>query len=210
MVETEALLISSGNGPGECRQAVGHLLAWLADEAAILGLEMDVAERPAPHGPASAIVMLQGLGAAALAADLAGVVLWRCPSRLRPKHPRKNWYVGVFRLPQARATVAIPPEAVEMQAIRAGGPGGQHQNKTSSAIRARWMGPDGRVWSVVVRDTRSQHQNRRLALERLAALVAAEGAEAAAAARDAAHGLHEAVRSSAPRRVFEGDRFRLL
>lgn len=208
MVETEALLISSGNGPGECRQAVGHLLAWLADEAAILGLDMDVAERPAPHGPTSAIVLLQGLGAAALAADLAGVVLWRCPSRLRPKHPRKNWYVGVFRLPQARATVAIPPEAVEMQAIRAGGPGGQHQNKTSSAIRARWTGPDGRIWSVVVRDSRSQHQNRRLALERLAALVAAEGAEAAAAARDVAHGLHDGVRGSPPRRIFEGDGFR--
>lgn len=210
MSEREALLISSGDGPGECRQAVGHLLHWLADEAAILGLDLDVAERAAAHGPASAVVVLAGIGATAFARNLEGVVLWRCPSRLRPKHPRKTWFVGVFRLPATQGGLVIPPDAVEMQAIRAGGPGGQHQNKTSSAIRARWQGPDGRLWSVVVRDTRSQHQNRRLALERLNALIEAERIEASARHRDAAWMLQGDVRAAAPRRVFAGADFRLL
>lgn len=207
MTECETLLISSGNGPAECRQAVGHLLRWIKDEADILGLELDIAERPAPHGPASAIVILRGLGAGAMAADLAGGVLWRCPSQLRPKYPRKSWFIGVFRLPAVRTAIAIPPDEVELQAIRAGGPGGQHQNKTSSAIRARWAGPDGRVWAVVVRDTRSQHQNRRLALDRLSALVAAEAAESDLAAQGVTHALHDDVRKQSPRRVFEGAGF---
>lgn len=207
MSERESLLVSSGDGPGECRQAVGHLLAWLTEEAARLGLDIDIAEREAPHGPSSAVVVLNGIGAGSMARDVEGVVLWRCQSALRPKHPRKNWFVEIFRLPPDGPPVLIDPDAVELQAIRAGGPGGQHQNKTSSAIRARWRDPAGRLWSVVVRDSRSQHQNRRLALERLSALNAAEQAAAEASQRGATRALHGQLRRGAPRRIFEGDKF---
>ena len=208
MTERETLLVSSGNGPGECRQAVAHLLARLAEEAERLGLDLDVAERAAPHGPVSAVVVLTGPGAGALAQDWEGVVLWRCASSLRPRHPRKNWFARIFRLAPATAEIRIDPEAVEMQAIRAGGPGGQHQNKTSSAIRARWVDPEGRVWSVVVRDSRSQHMNRRLALERLSVLISAERAETAASQKTAVHDLHGQIRRGNPSRVFEGAAFR--
>lgn len=207
MSEQETLLVSSGNGPGECRQAVAHLLIQMAEEAELLGLDMDIAERAAPHGPVSAVVVLTGPGARDMARDWEGVVLWRCPSNLRPKHPRKNWFAQIFRLAPAAAAIRINPEAVEMQAIRAGGPGGQHQNKTASAIRARWIDPEGRAWSVVVRDNRSQHVNRRIALERLAVLISADRAEAAAAQKAVVHDLHSQIRRGAPRRIFEGERF---
>lgn len=208
MSEREALLVSSGDGPGECRQAVAHLLDWLTAEAARRGVEIDIAERAAPEGPSSAVAVLTGAGAGRMARDVEGVTLWRCRSALRPKHPRKNWFVEIFRLPPAAAKPRIDPETVEMQAIRAGGPGGQHQNKTSSAIRARWVDPEGRVWAVKVRDSRSQHRNRSLALERLAALIAAERAEAAASRQEDAWRLHGQLQRGEPRRVFEGPRFR--
>lgn len=208
MSQREALLLSSGNGPGECRQAVHHLLSWLRTKAAQHGVELDVSTRDAPHGPASAVVVLSGEQAGALARDVEGAVLWRCQSTLRPKHRRKNWFVQVFRLPPTSAPTQIDPASVEMQAIRAGGPGGQHQNKTSSAIRARWTSDDGQIYAVVVRDTRSQHQNRRLALERLAALVAAETAEADATRRDKNWALHGQLQRGAPRWVFEGRQFK--
>lgn len=48
--------------------------------------------------------------------------------------------------------------------FRAGGKGGQHQNTTESGVRLTHL-PTGIV--VTAREERSQHQNRRVALERL-------------------------------------------
>lgn len=53
-----------------------------------------------------------------------------------------------------------------VETFRAGGPGGQHQNTTESAVRLVHL-PTG--VEVVARDQRSQHRNRRIALERLRA-----------------------------------------
>jgi len=63
------LLFTSGRGPAECRIAVGKAVATLAAEAAVLGLETDCLEGPNAdgHGPASAIVVVHGDAAAALA-----------------------------------------------------------------------------------------------------------------------------------------------
>lgn len=196
------LLISSGNGPGECQQAVAHVLARLAGEADDIGVTLDRVDRPGRCGPVSAVVVLSGAGAAGLAARWEGVVLWRCASALRPLHRRKSWFVQVFRLPEVAPETRIDQRAVQMQAIRAGGPGGQHQNKTSSAIRATWQG-----YAVVVRDERSQHRNRALALERLQALADADARQARAMRDGQAHGLHHRVQRGAPRRIFDGPDF---
>ncbi|WP_255564091.1 hypothetical protein [Mameliella sp. CS4] len=90
------LLISSGNGPGECQQAVGHVLTRLRDEAEARGVTLDLAGRAGRDGPVSAIAVLTGPGAEALAARWEGGVLWRCPSALRPRHKRKNWLCRCF------------------------------------------------------------------------------------------------------------------
>ncbi len=160
------------------------------------------------YGPASAVVILSGTQATELACAVEGTVLWRCQSELCPRHKRKNWFVQIFRLPAATDAVGIDPASVEMQAIRAGGPGGQHQNKTSSAIRARWTSGNGQVYAVIVRDTRSQHQNRRLAMERLAALADAEKAEADATRQDETWALHGQLQRGEPRWIFEGRQFK--
>jgi ribosome-associated protein len=53
---------------------------------------------------------------------------------------------------------------VEITVYQAGGPGGQHRNRTYSAVRVRHV-PTG--ITVTCADTRSQLRNKRLALERL-------------------------------------------
>jgi ribosome-associated protein len=58
---------------------------------------------------------------------------------------------------------------VEIDVFRASGPGGQHVNKTESALRlTHW--PSGVV--VTAQDSPSQHRNRDIAFERLAERLA--------------------------------------
>ena len=89
---------------------------------------------------------------------------------------------------------AIPRYELLVKATRSGGPGGQHVNTSSSRIEIRWnpgessaLTPDEKVrvaqrlasrldgdgWiRIAASDTRSQRQNRLLAEQRLASLVA--------------------------------------
>jgi ribosome-associated protein len=91
------------------------------------------------------------------------------------------------------AALAIPRAELGVRATRAGGPGGQHVNTSSTKVEVTWNiaastalgeAAKGRVLKalasrldadgtlrVVASDTRSQRQNRELAEERLAALV---------------------------------------
>src|ERR1043165_1637533 len=57
----------------------------------------------------------------------------------------------------------------EAETFRSSGPGGQHVNKTESAVRLRHL-PSGVV--VTSRQERSQHRNRALCLQRLRRKVA--------------------------------------
>lgn len=52
----------------------------------------------------------------------------------------------------------------QVETFRAGGPGGQHQNKTESGVRLTHL-PTG--ITVTARESRSQHRNRKTALVRL-------------------------------------------
>ena len=202
------LLLTSGRGPAECRIALTRVLAVMTDEAAEAGLDIDVAPGPAPdaHGPGSAVTVIQGEGAEAFARQWTGTVQWTSPSPVRPHHKRKNWFVGVFELPATNAA-ARPLAAAEVrfEAFRAGGPGGQHQNKTESAVRAVHV-PTG--LSVVARGERSQHRNKAAALERLAELLRLAGEVAALAARQEQQANHDRLERGRPVRRFCGEAFR--
>jgi peptide chain release factor len=203
------LLLSSGRGPAECRIALAKVLAAMAREAAEAGLDIDIAYGPrAPdkHGPGSAVVAIQGEGAHAFARSWTGTVQWTSPSTVRPHHKRKNWFVGVFELPAA--DTAPPPlnaADVRFEAMRAGGPGGQHQNKTESAVRAVHI-PTG--LAVVARGDRSQHRNKAAALERLAELLRLAGEVAVLAARQEQQANHDRLERGQPVRRFRGQDFR--
>lgn len=198
------LLVSSGDGPGECQVAVAHVLARMVQDADARGLDISLTETHGRYGPVSAIVGLGGDGADALARDWTGTIKWICPSRLRPHHKRQNWFIGVYALQRPAKAPPFDARDVHWSTMRAGGAGGQHQNTTDSAVRAVHR-PSG--LTVVVRSERSQHRNKAEALNRLQDLLALSDQADAAKARRAENLLHHSLERGNPARVFKGERF---
>jgi peptide chain release factor len=178
------LLLTAGRGPAECRLAVAGLTQALLREAREAGLQAALIDSvAAERGLLSAVVSLDGEGAQALARSWSGTVMWTCPSPLRPGWGRKNWFVGVAPLePPELGPGGIREADLRFETFRASGPGGQHVNKTESAVRLRHV-PTGLV--VEASSERSQHRNKALALARLA-LALKEREEAARAEADKA------------------------
>jgi ribosome-associated protein len=90
---------------------------------------------------------------------------------------------------RVNARLALPLAEIELRTSRSSGPGGQHANVTASRVeavfdvtasaslderqRARLLERLGPLVTAVAQDARSQARNRELALQRLAAKLAA-------------------------------------
>jgi peptide chain release factor len=155
--------VSSGSGPLEVRRFVHGLAAQLVHELARRGVRVEhTVTHGVVHEPSSVDVIASG---AVLDGWLGTHVLVMRSAR-RDKRDRKRWYAGVSVQPfAALEAVALRPEDVAVETCRASGAGGQHVNKTESAVRAIHL-PTG--LSVRVESERSQHQNRASALDSLA------------------------------------------
>ncbi len=158
--------ITSGRGPAECTWVVAQVLKKVLQEAETFNLKATVLQHEAgsENGTvASAMVQIIGNEADEFVASWIGTIQWIGKSTFRKFHKRSNWFIGIFEV-EAINTKAFSEKDIQYQAMRSSGAGGQHVNKVSSAIRATHV-PTG--ISVVSMDLRSQHQNKKLATERL-------------------------------------------
>lgn len=158
--------ITSGRGPAECTWVVAQVLKKVLEEAQEQSLETVVLQREtgSENGTVeTATLSVKGKSADEFTKSWLGTIQWIGQSQFRKMHKRKNWFIGIFEIEKQKNS-EISENDIQYQAMRSSGAGGQHVNKVSSAIRATHI-PTG--IAVVAMDSRSQHQNKKLATERL-------------------------------------------
>lgn len=162
------LQLSTGQAPAECQYFAKHIWSKMAKEAQQYDLSIEIiSETPSKYGLLSAIMAISGCHVDVFVKRWLGTLQWVCSSPIRPQHLRKNWFISVSKLPEMPA---LPDHhAVRFETCRSSGKGGQHVNCTDSAVRAVHLSTG---LSVRVESERSQHQNKKRALQLLAIKLA--------------------------------------
>lgn len=157
--------ITSGRGPKECDFSVTKIAQIFIDEAVKSNIIVNPIWNETDANGTSVIIQINESSREIndFLNSWIGTVLWICESPFRPNHKRKNWYIGIFKMAK-KNTESKFDNNIHYQAVRSSGAGGQNVNKVSSAVRATHLATG---ISVLAMDSRSQHQNKKLATERI-------------------------------------------
>jgi peptide chain release factor len=160
------LQITAGRGPKECAFVVAKVLKAFLKELAPELIEYTIVNTiPGMENGTiqSVTVQLEGKDIEQFLKSWIGTILWIGQSTFRKNQKRKNWFIAIFEITN-KVLLEINEKDFKYQTMRSSGAGGQHVNKVSSAVRATH--PFTEI-SVTVMDTRSQHQNKKIAITRL-------------------------------------------
>ena len=185
--------ISSGQGPAECGLAVGLFYRQLQKEGRDIRLIQSVR---AKGGKGYSSILFE---TEEDMRELEGSVLWICRSPFRPKHRRKNWFIDVSVLEQLPDTQG--DMKLRFETFRSKGKGGQYVNKVETGVRVIHV-PTG--ISVVSTEARSQHMNKKLAMNRLCDILADMELDNRRREKELAWMEHTRLERGNPVRVYEG------
>ena len=156
------LQISSGNGPAECELAVGKFLEVLKKELPDIKTVNEVKAKYVGCYRSVAVSTSRDVS------HLHGTIKWIAQSPFRPKHKRKNWFIDVS-LFEEKPKTDFSEDIVRFQTFRCGGHGGQNVNKVETGVRAIHVLTG---ISVTATEARTQHLNKKIALNRLSEIIA--------------------------------------
>ena len=199
--------ITSGKGLLECQWVVAKVLKVFLQEAAQEGISYTILSRE--EGDAnltvkSVTLQLKGKELAPFLKTWLGTVCWVGKSVFRKFHQRSNWYIGIFELDQLQRQT-FSERDVQFQTTRSQGSGGQNVNKVNTAVRATHL-PTG--VSVFAQDSRSQLENKKLALARLKEKLAEVELQQLAQQAQNHWNNHTQVQRGNPVRTFKGSDFK--
>ncbi len=199
--------ITSGRGPAECCMVVYNILDIVEKEAE--SYKIDVTRVALIEGAnkktlKSALLLLNGDKLDSFRKRWEGPVKWIGESIFRPKHRRKNWFIGIsFVVPDEEFNWS--EKEFRFDTMRSSGPGGQHANKTSSCVRVVHI-PSGIM--AVATEERSQHLNKKLAKARIACLLKEKNDKSKERSEKDRWDNHNILERGNPVRVFKGLNFK--
>ncbi len=166
-MKKKIIQISSGRGPAECCWVVAKVLKKFLKEANASGLSYEIIHREPgdENGTLKTVsIGLQGTDVDSFIKNWVGTIQWIGQSSYRKFHKRRNWFIGINQLDATECNHKMKDSEIRYEFTRSSGPGGQHVNKVSTAVRATHV-PTGE--SVLVSRRRSQLQNKNEAKRRL-------------------------------------------
>ncbi|MFK8059804.1 MAG: peptide chain release factor H [Polaribacter sp.] len=208
-MKTKTIQISAGKGTIECAFVVAKVLKIFLKELIFNKIEYTILNRETgmENGTVQSVsVQIKGNQLADFTKNWLGTIQWIGTSTFRKNHKRKNWFIGCFEV-EDLSTMHINENEIQFQAIRSSGAGGQHVNKVSSAIRAKHLKTG---LQVLVMDSRSQHQNKKIAIKRIQEKVAVFNLEKAKEQIKNEWENHQDLERGNPIRVFTGTDFKQI
>jgi peptide chain release factor len=199
--------ITAGRGPVECEVAVGLYLEWLLKQNPLAVVR--TARRAAPVEIGEKMLApcksaLVDIASGYLPEE--GVVQWICPSPVRPGHRRKNWFIRIAAVSETAVSEASSDlrddkRVLRVETFRSPGKGGQNVNKVETGVRITHTPTGLTAMSVTAR---TQAANKKLAMERLRALIAKHNAQRERTLETAKWDAHNAVQRGDAVAVFSG------
>ena len=206
-MDTKIIQLTASKGPAECAWVVAKILKVFLKELTENKIEYSILhkENGIENGTVQSVsIQIKGKQLPEFLKNWLGTIQWIGTSTFRKYHKRKNWFIGCNELQQYQEKT-IQEHEIQFQAIRSSGAGGQHVNKVSSAVRAKHL-PTG--VQVLVSDSRSQHQNKKIAIQRLKEKIANHNTNQLKESVKSEWENHLDLQRGNPVRVFTGSDFK--
>ena len=198
--------ITAGKGPAECCRVAACVKSLMLKQAKQQNIEIEILEdKPGELSGTllSTTMMASGINLAEFIKEWAGTIQWIAQSPYRKYHKRKNWFVGLTAF-DVKEMMQWNPKDVKLETCRSSGPGGQNVNKVETAVRGTHL-PSG--LQVMVMDTRSQLENKKLCMARLEAKIMVWQTEQLIAQQQSQWQEHNALARGNPVKTIKAELF---